>query len=147
MPSHPASSTPAHPAGPQKVLHSFPREPPPLVVAIHLLSHVRLFVTHGLQHARFSCPLLSPELCSNSCPLSQRCPPTIYSSAIPFSCLQSFPTSGSFPMSQLFASGGQKKISKCLENSKLQVKETAVSLPDKEENVASQDAIWLLGHF
>ena len=50
-------------------------------------------------------------------------------------------------MSQLFASGGQRKICKCLEKSKLQVKETAVSLPDKEENVASQDAIWLLGHF
>ena len=50
-------------------------------------------------------------------------------------------------MSQVFASGGQRKISKYLEKSKLQVKETAVSLPDKAENVASQDAIWLLGHF
>ena len=86
---------------------------------------------HGLQHARFSCPSLSPEVCSNSCPLSQGCHPTIYSSAIPFSCLQSFPASGSFPVSQLFASGGQRKFSKCLEKSKLQVKETAVSLPDK----------------
>ena len=102
---------------------------------------------HGLQYARFSCPSLSPEVCSNSCPLSQGCHPTIYSSAIPFSCLQSFPASGSFPVSQVFASGGQRKISKYLEKSKLQVKETAVSLPDKAENVASQDAIWLLGHF
>ena len=63
---------------------------------------------HGLQHARFPC--LSPTLraCSNSCPLSQWCHPTISSSVVPFSShLQSFPASGSFPMSQLFPSGGQ----------------------------------------
>ena len=63
---------------------------------------------HGLQHARL--PYLSPTpvTCSNSCPLSRWCHPTISSSVIPFSsCLQSFPTSGSFPMSQFFASGGQ----------------------------------------
>ena len=47
------------------------------------------------------------EFCSNSCPLSQWCRPTISSSVTPFSCLQSFPSRGSFPMSQLFASGGQ----------------------------------------
>ena len=46
-------------------------------------------------------------VCSNSCPLSQWCHPTISSSVIPFSCLLSFPASGSFPMSQLFASGGR----------------------------------------
>ena len=63
---------------------------------------------HGLQHARLHCPSPSPRACSNSCPLSQWCHPTISSSAIPFpSCLQSFLTSGSFPMSRLFASGGQ----------------------------------------
>ena len=63
---------------------------------------------HGLQQARLPCPSLSPRACSNSCPLSQWCHPTISSSVVPFSsCLQSFPTSGSFPMSQLFASGGQ----------------------------------------
>ena len=62
----------------------------------------------GLQHARLSCPQLSPGICSNSCPLSQWCHPTISSSVVPFSsCLQSFSASGSFPMSQLFASGGQ----------------------------------------
>ena len=56
----------------------------------------------------FPCPLLSPGICSNSCPLSQWCHPTISPSVIPFSfCLQSFPESGSFPMSQLFTSGGQ----------------------------------------
>ena len=63
---------------------------------------------YGLQHARLPCPSLSPGACSNSCPLSQWCHPTISSSAIPFSsCLQSFPASGSFPMSQIFTSGDQ----------------------------------------
>ena len=63
---------------------------------------------HGLQHTRLPCPLLSPRVCSNSCPLSQWCHPTISPSVIPFSsCPQSFPASGSFPMNWLFASGGQ----------------------------------------
>ena len=62
---------------------------------------------HGLQHARFPCPSQSPRVCSNSCLLNQRCHPTLSSSVIPFSCLQSFPALGCFPMSQLFASGGQ----------------------------------------
>ena len=64
--------------------------------------------SHGLQHARPPCPSPSPGVCSNSCLLNQWCHPTISSSVISFSsCLQSFPASGSFPMSQLFASGGQ----------------------------------------
>ena len=63
---------------------------------------------HGLQHARLPCPSPFPRVCSSSCPLSWWCHPMISSSAIPFSSyLQSFPASGSFPMSQLFASGGQ----------------------------------------
>ena len=63
---------------------------------------------HGLQHARLPCPLLSPGVCSNSCPLIWWYYPTILSSVAPFSSFpQSFPASGSFPMSQLFASGGQ----------------------------------------
>ena len=63
---------------------------------------------HGLQHARLPCPSPTPRACSNSCPWSQWCHPTISSSVIPFSCcLQSFPASGSFQMSQVFASGGQ----------------------------------------
>ena len=63
---------------------------------------------HGLQHARPSCPLPTSRVYSNSCPLSQWCHPTIPSSVIPFSsCLQSFPASGSFPMSQFFLSGGE----------------------------------------
>ena len=62
----------------------------------------------GLQHARLPCRSLSPGACSNSYPLSQWCHPTISSSVVPLSsCLQSFPASGSFQMSQLFASGGQ----------------------------------------
>ena len=55
----------------------------------------------------FPCPFLSPGVCSNSCPLSWWCHPTISSSVTPFFCPQSFTESGSFPMSQLFASGGQ----------------------------------------
>ena len=63
---------------------------------------------HELQHARPPCPSPTPRAYPNSCPLSRWCHPTISSSVIPFSsCLQSFPISGSFPMSQLFASGGQ----------------------------------------
>ena len=63
---------------------------------------------HGLQHARPTCPLPTPGVYSNSCPLSQWCHPTILSSVIPFSsCLQSFSASGSFQMSQFFAPGGQ----------------------------------------
>ena len=63
---------------------------------------------HGLQHARPPCPWPTPTACSNSCPSSQWCHPAISSSVIPFSsCLQSFPESGSFPMSQFFTSDGQ----------------------------------------
>ena len=63
---------------------------------------------HGPQHARPPCPLPTPGVCSDLCPLSRWCHPTISSSVVPFSsCLQSFPASGSFPMSQLFASGSQ----------------------------------------
>ena len=64
--------------------------------------------THGLQHARLPCPLPTPGACSNSCSLSWWCHPTMSSFVVPFSsCLQSFPASRSFPMSQFFASGGQ----------------------------------------
>jgi len=60
---------------------------------------------YGLQDTRLPCPSLSPGACSNSCPFSWWCHPTISSSVIPFSsCPQSFPASGFFPMSLLFAS-------------------------------------------
>ena len=60
------------------------------------------------QHARPPCPSPTPGVHPNPCPLSQWCHPTISSSVVPFSsCPQSFPASGSFPMSQFFTSGGQ----------------------------------------
>ena len=63
---------------------------------------------HGLQHAMPPYPLPTLRVYSNSCPLSWWCHPTISSSVVPFSsCPQSFPASGSFPMSQFFTSGGQ----------------------------------------
>ena len=63
---------------------------------------------HGLQHTRLPCPSPTPEACSNSCPLSRWCHPTISSSVTPFFFfLQSFPASGSFPVSWLFQSGGK----------------------------------------
>ena len=63
---------------------------------------------HGLQHARLPCASPTSRACSNSCPLSRWCHPTISSSVNPLSsCPQSFQASGSFQMSQLFASGGQ----------------------------------------
>ena len=62
----------------------------------------------GLQHAKPPCPSPTPRVHSNSCPLSRWCHSTISSSVIPFSsCLQSFPASGSFPVSQFFTSGSQ----------------------------------------
>ena len=64
---------------------------------------------HGLQHTRLPCPSLFPRACSNSCPLSWWCHATISSSVIPISsCLQSFPASGSFQISQSFQSSGQR---------------------------------------
>ena len=73
-----------------------------------LFSHSVMFYSwppHGLQHTKPLCPSPSPRACSNS--LSWWCLPTISSSVVPFSWLQSFPASGSFPMSELFTSGGQ----------------------------------------
>ena len=64
---------------------------------------------HGLQHARPPCPSPTPGACSNSCPSSWWSHPAISSSVLPFSsCRQSFPASGSFPMSQFFTSGDQR---------------------------------------
>ena len=67
-----------------------------------------LWDPHGLHHTRLPCPSPAPRVFSNSCPSSRWCLPTISSSVVPFSfCLQSFPTSGSFQISQFFASGVQ----------------------------------------
>ena len=79
-----------------------------IFVIVHLLSSVQLFETPWTEHTWLPCPSLSSRVCSNSCPLSQQGHPTISSSVAPFfSCPQSFPTSWSFPVSQLFASGGR----------------------------------------
>ena len=76
--------------------------------SVQLLSHVGPFATPWIAAWQASCPLPTPRDYSNSCPLSWWCHPTISSSVAPFSsCLQSFPASGSFPVSQLFTSGGQ----------------------------------------
>ena len=73
------------------------------VVVVQSFSCVQLFA------ARLPCPSLFPEVCSNSCALSQWCHPIISSSVAPFSsCPQSFPASGTFPVSWLFASGGKR---------------------------------------
>ena len=78
------------------------------VVTVQLLSCYNSLWPHGLQQARLPSPSPSPGVCSNSCPLSRWCRPIISSSVIPFSsCPQSFPASGFFPVSWLFASGGQ----------------------------------------
>ena len=76
--------------------------------SVQSLSRGQFFGTHELQHARPPCPSPTPRVYSNLCPSSQWCHPTISSSVIPFfSCLQSFPASGSLPMSQFSTSGGQ----------------------------------------
>ena len=77
------------------------------IIDVQLLNRVQLFETPWT-HARLPYPSPSPRACSNSCPLSWWCHPISSSSVIPFSsCFQSFPTSGSFLMSQLFATSGQ----------------------------------------
>ena len=79
-----------------------------IISSIQLLSHVWLFATPWIAAARLPCLSPTPRACSNSRPLSWWCHPTISSSVIPFSSwLQSFPASGSFPLSQFFVSGGQ----------------------------------------
>ena len=87
-----------------------PSSPDGVNVVYLLFSHSVMSYSlwpHKLQHTRLLCPPLSPGAFSNSCPLSQWCRPTISSSVAPFfSCPQSFPASGPFPVSQLFTSGG-----------------------------------------
>ena len=76
--------------------------------SVQSLSHVRLFWSHELQHARTPCPSPTPRVHSNPYPLSWWCHLTISSSVVPFSsCPPSFPASESFQTSQLFTSGGQ----------------------------------------
>ena len=78
------------------------------IPVVQLLSRSNSLWPHRVQHSRLPCPSLSLWTCSNSCPSNRWCHPTVSSSVVHFSsCLQSFPASGSFPMSQLIASGGQ----------------------------------------
>ena len=84
------------------------REPCTVFSSVQSLSRVRLFVTPWTTARQASLSITTPEVYSNSCPLSWWCHPTISSSVIPFSsCLQSFPASGSFPTRQLLASSDQ----------------------------------------
>ena len=72
------------------------------------LSHVQFFVSRELQYARLHCPHQLPKLAQTQCPLNRWCHPTISSSVVPLSsCLQSFPASASFTMTQFLISGGQ----------------------------------------
>ena len=72
-----------------------------MFIVFQSLSHVQLSATPWTTDTRHPCPSPYPRVCSNLCPLSQWCPSTISSSVVAFSsCLQSFPTSGSFPISQ-----------------------------------------------
>ena len=75
--------------------------------SVQLLSRVWLFATPWTATRQGPCPSPTPGTCSNSCPSSWWCHPTISSSGVPFSYLQSFPASGSFPVSQFFPSGSQ----------------------------------------
>ena len=79
-----------------------------LVVVVQLPSHGQLFVTPWTAECQVLLSLPSPKVCPSFCPLNLCCHPNISFSVTPFSsCPQSFPTSGPFPMSQLFISGGQ----------------------------------------
>ena len=77
------------------------------LIIVQSLSRVRLFVTPWTAALQASLSITNSRACSNSCPLSWWCHQTISSSVITFSCLQSFPASRSFTMSQFFTSGGQ----------------------------------------
>jgi len=77
------------------------------IVVIQSPSCVQLFATYGLQHARSPCPLPSPQICPSSCPLNRWCHPAVSPSDTLFFFPQSFPASGTFPMSQLFTSDDQ----------------------------------------
>ena len=102
--SLPASSV----HGVARVGHDLATKPPKTTVQFSRSVVSDSLQSHGLQHARLPCPSPTPRACSNSCPLSQWCHPTISSTVIPFfSCVQSFPASGLFPMSQFSTSNGQ----------------------------------------
>ena len=103
-----------------------------VVVVLQLLSHVRLFLTPWTAACQASLSITTPGACSNSS--SWWCHPTISPSVVPFSsCLQSFPASGSFPMSQFFASGGKS----------IGVSALASALPMNIQDCVSSRIDWL----
>ena len=83
---------------------------------------------HGLHHPRFPCPSPSPGACSNSCPLSQGCHPTILSSVVPFFCLQSFPASGSFQWIRFDCSLRQKTSSNSMSDIVVHLRDSVASI-------------------
>ena len=91
------------------------------LVVVRSFSHVQHFATYGLKHGRLSCSSPSPWVFSNLSPLNPWCHPNISSSVIPFSCLQFFPASRSFPKRWLFPTGGQS-IGASVSSSALSVK-------------------------
>ena len=110
---------------------------------------------HELQHARPPCPSPTQGVYSNSCPLSRWCNPTISSSVIFFCSLQSFPASGSFPMSQFFTSGGRSfgasasawvlpmKVSPCSPRHSQVFSNTTVQ---KHQFFGAQPSLWSNSH-
>ena len=97
---------------------------------------------HGLQHAQLPCPLQTLGACSNSCPSSQWCHPTISSSVIPFSsCLQSFLASASFPMSQFFTSGAAMMKCPIQFSSKLK-KNNTIWYNQTSDNILKKQSLW-----
>ena len=114
---------------------------------IQLLSHLWLSASHGLQHARLPCLSSSAGVCSNPCPLSQWCHPTISSSGVPFSSwLQSFPTSRSFPISWPFISGGQSiRVSASASVFSMNI-QGALDSPITEHQDANVPVFFFFGH-
>ena len=99
---------------------------------------------HELQHSRPPCSSPTPGVHPNPCPLSRWCHPTISSSVIPFSsCPQSFPASGSFPMSQFFASGGQSiGVSASTSVLPMNIQDWAPVLPMRNSRLWLVDCPW-----
>ena len=124
--SHPASEAPHFPSTPKALLFSGLDKPHPysfhimleiMFSSVQSLSRVRLFVTPWIAARQASLSITNSRVHSDSRPLSPWCHPAISSSVVPFSsCPQSLPASESFPMSQLFAWGGQRTRASALES-------------------------------
>ena len=98
---------------------------------------------HESQHIRPPCPSPTPGVHPNPCPSSRWCHPAISSSVVPFSCPQSFPASGSFPLSQLFAWGGQRIG---VSSSRVAISSSRGIFPTQGLNPGFPDCRWILCH-